>query len=706
MSSDDEFFDDDEDFIALTLKPPKLATQAQPNTQHVPQQIQNQPPTFTQQSQNVSSDILIAKGEIAVLRAKIQELEKQKQHEREQLLQNRNVEKENNEIKIKTLENAVQRLEDERKFLSVEVRNLSNSRKKRKISDEKGDGGGDIDMDRPSTPSVPNTAITTPSTNSTEPIIPKFKQNTVKLAPPKTINENSLFIENVLNHTIIGCDKTTMEMLSHITINIPFRNDEDEIFNIKTNIPLSTTILEYLVSKQDVLRLDMLITKFSQNLTLLIQHIFDSNEISNFAIPYLISILHSIILFRPSAITSDTSLNLSVFITDLIIHHTYLIKKQDEISIGQRRFQIPAIQKKIIDSLILIFSIELLESILINCGNDKNLIGKILNEIQSQLNIICKLGLSSNSCLIIIFPLVEILNVLGHYDGFPEEIILLLSQILNNGIQPKEDMSFQGMNRIIGDFESIKLISGLINWEKSHDDLPKVIYSIESSNDEYEFHLITLQLKICGLFEKLIMDNFQEGIELFTKDSNILKLLISSISKQQEFSFKSPRNSISHYRTKLISSIIQLIHLIWELNFMNYKTTSRITKDSTHELIITLSRIAFSANITSNEATEFLYQLRKIDKDFVGFNKWSELRAREISHINYVDYNNNNYNSKNTDSKNNTLESINNIINAETGYSNGLEFAFDDIVVELSRDILEKCTTMDEADNLYLSMNA
>lgn len=682
---DDDEFDDDDDFIALTLKPPKQIQSTQPTSN-----INTQRPTLNNVTESQQlPELLVAKGEIAVLRSKIADLEKARIHERDELLQNGQSEKETSSHKIMALENAVQRLEDERKFLTVEIKNLSNLRKKRRINE-------DTQMEdvEQSVPITPEPIIPPPPTSTNT--IPKPKPPTIKLAPPRTINENSLFMDSILNHTIIGCQNTTMDFLSHITSSIPFQNDQDPSFKIDPKIPISTSILQYLVEKHETLRLDLLITKFSQNLTLLIQTIFQDSKSSKLSIPFLISLLHATILFRPSAITSETMTNLILFTVDLITHHIFIIKKQEDLTLIQKKFMIPAIQKNFINSLILIFSINLLESLFMNCGNDEVLTQKILEIISSQLTQIFKVGFGSNSCLVVMFSLVETLLIIGHYDGFPEELILLLTQVLNNGFKPRENLFLNGMNRILGDDESCQLISNLITWDGVSDQ-PCVVYSKTSTCPRHEYHLINLQLRICDLFEKLIIsnDDFNDQTTFFNKNPVILKLLVGTISKQQEYIFKSPRSDCTHLRSKLISSIIKNIHLIWELNFINIKTPPRITKDTTHELIITLSRIAFSANITSNEATDFLYQFRKFDKNSIVFNKWCEERAREISHLSI--------NSQEEEGNDNDL---NTIINAEVGLSNGLEFAYDDIVVELARDILEKCTTMDEADNLYLSMNA
>lgn len=689
MDFTDDEFDDDEDFIALTLKPPKPLGSTEPTTRSNTQRDQtlNAPTSTSQDSQQKKhqqpSELLVAKGEIAVLRSKIADLERLREQERDELEHANNTEKETSETKIKILENAVQRLEDERKFLSVEVRNLSNMRKKRRVNEESQTATGsgeDVEM-------TENSTVTPEPLPTINVPVPKPKA-TIKLAQPKTLNENSLFMDTILNHTIIGCEHSTMEYLSHITSPIPFLNESDPIFNIDIKIPLSTAILNYLVQKYEILRLDTFITKFSQNLTLLIQKIFQSSDTSKLSIPFLISLLHATVLFRPSAMIPETTTNLAILSVDLIAHHIFIVKKQDDVSSNQRRFAIPAIQKRLIDSLILVFSLDLLESLFMNCGSDEKLVGEIFKEISPQFRSILKTGIGSHSCLIVMFPLIETLIAIGHYDGFPEELILVLSQILYNGVESMQNMCFNGMNRILGDSESCQLISNLITLT-GHSAQPNVVYSIDGDFIEHDHHLINLQLKICDLFEKLVLDDSIDGINLFNKDPVILKLLISTVSKQQELIFKSPRSNTTHLRSRLISSLIKVIHLIWEINFINLKTPPRITKDTTHELMITLSRIAFSANITSNEASEFLYELRKFDKDSKVFNKWSETRAREISHL---------YPSN--------TEDLNAIVNAEVGFSNGLEFAYDDIVVELARDILEKCTTMDEADNLYLSMNA
>lgn len=680
FSDDDDGFDDDEDFIALTLKPPKPVQTTQPSTQS-------------------PNELLVAKGEVAILRAKLEELERIKQVEREELLKNNLLDKENNENKIKALEGAVQRLEDERKFLSVEVRNLSNNatRKKRKTSD----GLGDVDMDSATPLPIP---ISAPVITVQQPQPPKIKPTTVKLINPGVINENSLFIDHILSHTIIGASSTTMGTLSHIASPIKFRDDYlnvDDPFILLPKTSIASQLLDHLMKKRDALRLDELISRFIHGICGFIDTI-QSGEYK-LSIPFLLSIIHSSITFRPSAVTSDTLKELSKFCINLIHNHLDLIKKDEgeldshqyQQQLQQEKVGVPSVHRKFIDVMILVFSVELLEIVLMNVAvkeelEDSGIIKKFIQDM-GDFNTILRLGMGNGSSLVIMFSLIESLNTVGRYENFPPELILVFCKILCNGVEPRKDgiMWFNGLNRILGDDESCHMMYSLFD----HIGIgmsPLVIYEQKSENKKYEHHLINLQLRICDFFEKILIEN-QDDVALFNSDPVILKQLISTIAKQQEYIFRSPRTPTTHLRSKLIASLINNIHLIWELTYSAYSTFPRITKDTTHELIITLARIAFSTNnSTSLEASEFLLKVRSKDRTAPVFNKWSEARAREVSHVSDVC-------SKGT---------VRDLVQAEIGFSNGVEFAYDDYVVELARDILEKCTTMDEADELYCSMNA
>ncbi|CCH43777.1 DNA damage checkpoint protein LCD1 [Wickerhamomyces ciferrii] len=711
--SDDDGFSDDDEFIALTLKPPPRATATQQTPQphlQVTSSRSNQIST-NHDSQNFGNtlgntlgnvntqdnEIFIAKGEIAVLRAKISELERLKNLERDELLNKQQQEKSLNENKINALENAVQRLEDERKFLSVEIRNLNHIRKKKKPNESTPEPKEPEPKPKQTRQSTPQQQVPPPVPPVVQPPPPKPK--TIRLSHPKQqTSENLLFIQSLQSHTLPSCPRSTLNYLSHISIPKPFENQEDLMFQIPQDQPLETYILKYLMVLQSSHRLDNLLTQFILNLLKLIKFIHLEIQKNHVSLPFLTSLIHCCIGFRPMAITPKVRYEIFQSSLNLIQFFSYIIKKHEFIDddlLNLKKFQIGIVQNKVLDGLIYQFNVEVLENLLL-IENDLNSIESFWNMIQpDELEIFSnsiKLGINSG-CIGVMYSYIEILIILNEYDnlGFLDlNLLNLLSKNFYDEIDGVIDLEFIGMNRMFQDeIESWRLIDGLV-LQEGVSSQQQVIYSLEDrfTFNKLEFKFINLQLKICELFEIFLINNISKDDEItIIKNSNLLKTLITSIGKQQEFIFKTPRGQITHLRSKLISNFIKLIHFIWELSISTTNYIPRLTKDLTHELIITLSRIAFSSNETNNEASEFIYKFRSIDSNSTIFNQRSESRSRELNHILTQDNN------------------IDLIVNAEISISNGIEFAYDDIIVELSRDILEKCTTMDEADNLYLSMN-
>lgn len=701
--SDDDFSDLDDDLIALTLKPPRFESSQVPKEQHDPKMN--------------NAELQAAKGEIAILRSKLLEIEKLNKQEKDQQLESHQNATDALESKVNALESTVRRLQDERKFLSVEVKNLS-SRKKRKTSDI---GIEQLERERNETPPItpvttaPTTAssiTTTITTNNAAPI--KFI--------PQLVDDNVMFIDNLIKHTITGLENTTIEYLYKISLT---KNFEIENLTIPKDEPISNYLVKFLNSYKDILRLDQLINAFSQVLISIIKTILSefNNDRFYLPIPFLLSLLHNCLIFRPSAISKELTTSIISFNLEIMNKFDSILKPKEmigELYGRHSKIKINVIQFEIIKKLSFLFSFEIIEILLINLNqfNDFKFNQKLISRFESQFNYLFKLILSSNSCINLVFIMVNILNCLLNsfseleLNKFPllnQTVLDQLLKILNNGIGIKTNWFFTGLNKIIGNTQDNKLIPELIDWDLKLNKFPKVIYPIENYNtfknlNDMEFELTNLNFQILVILEKLILFYSHKENELILKDSNFLKSIVLSISKQQQLNIIRPKSNLSYLRSKFISKLIRILNLYWESTMSLEKNeesennepqedltmTPLLPKEVTQMLMITLSRIAFSNNETSHESIKFLLKIRSIKnlKKVPVFNKFSELKSREISH------------------SNNEILNLQELVDCEIGVSNGVEFAYDDDVVELARDMLEKFTTMNEADSLFSAMNA
>lgn len=714
--SDDDFGDDDEDFLALTLKParPAQSTQRPQIPPHASSSSSSQRAgvrvTSSQSQDPQRADLLAAKGEVAVLRAKIDELEQHRRQERESLLRDSNNDKADKLSKIQALEAMVKRLEDEKKFLSVEIRNLSaNKRRKRQSAGDKDQFRRPDDESQTPTPDPVTPAQTLPQPApqpqpQQAPPPPRritTSGPTVRITNPSKFNENAILIDTIMHHTIPGLTTPTMTLLSRISLPCAISTSSTTISAFE---PLSTYILQSLVRHREALRLDQFITRMLFSFKDIIMELFIlERKHARFPVPFILALMHCIIGFRPKAVTKDTLKEMVELCKDLLRLSEELLKPDEEggeTYQRHKRLGIAAVHEEILERLVLVYVCDLLEELVMCAGLDREMLKEIVGVLNKNDEFVkwTRLAVGTSSDILVIYPCVEVLSCClksfeekeEKYPLMNHEIVSALVNIVLEGIDWKPNWLFSGLNRLMGNTVDNVLVEGLVGDKLSH--LPCAIHPIRLENkfkveNSHQHTLLLVQLNIICLLEKVLITT-TEGISPFNKDAILLRNLVFAIGKQQELIFNNPRNNLTHIRSKLISSIVRCLHAIWDISTIDSESTSPVlTKDTSHELLIVLGRIAYSNNDTSDEAGAFLMQAREKGEKIPVFNYWAEKRARLASHI--------------TDSSNDI-----DIIQAQMAFSNGLEFAYDDDVVELARDILERCTTMDEADMLYISMTS
>jgi DNA damage checkpoint protein LCD1 len=663
--------DDDEEFLALTLKPQKHDDSTQTN-----------------------DEIIRARGEIAVLRAKIQAIENKKHEEYETIVKENDKLSKEKSRRIEQLEEVVKRLESEKKFLAVEVRNLGHKKRKRPQSDVfSHNDGATLE---PATSMTTETTAAPPSV-STSATITKAKVENVKL---NTLlkDDNSLLIDAIINYTIPSTTKTTMTMLSKISLSDNFQFDG---FTIRKHEPLSTYILQFLVSQRPVHRIDKFVTRFTHFLSSLCSHLFTGKKYQKFPIPYLLSLIHASVIFKPSAVTKSATKQLMIFFAHIISRLEICIKPNEinsEQYARRKRLGVSGIQFEMLDHLIMVFACDITESLLIIGAEDHGFIRDLVNTVD-LLSFVKHAMNSSSNANVMLSVANWIICIMESFEESPlsDTDVKLISQLIETGVDMKQGWLFHGLNRFLGNNIDNQHIESLVGDELK--DTPSVIYAFNLKDyrsqlkSKHESHELQLQLILVDILTKLVI-TIPSSIYQFNNRPDIFKSLVFAIGISQEMIHIGPRTPTTHIRSSFISSLIRFIHLIWEVSTMEGGASPAITKDSSHELMIVLARVAFSNSGAIREAAEFLLSVREQDTRTPVFNRWAERRALDLSHIDIA-----------REDKSDDKDKIMQIVHAQMGFSNGLEFAYDDDVVECARDVLEKCTTMEEADALYMAMN-
>ena len=302
----------------------------------------------------------------------------------------------------------------------------------------------------------------------------------------------------------------------------------------------------------------------------------------------------------------------------------------------------------------------------------------------------------------VVFNIVELLvasvteETFAYNDtNLDEKLILSLLKVFLIDIPIREDFMFYGLNRILGNNCDFLKIDSVI--PKDHDHLnnyliviPQPIpFDIETPHQfridmNHEYHLLILRIKIAELFLSLIITK-QTFDFLYNKEH--FKSLIRVIGFEQNHIAQSPRSKHVYLRLQLISMLVKIIdYLTQDLR----DASELIYSELMYEIFVVFLRIAFGADSLSIDAHKLLVKIRNRPggKSLTVFNKWCETRARQLNHVSLLNFN------------------VETVANVESDFANGLEFPYESETVELARNILNRFVDHDEAENLYVNMNA
>ncbi|ODV97991.1 hypothetical protein PACTADRAFT_483 [Pachysolen tannophilus NRRL Y-2460] len=781
MSSGSDSFDDDDDdvFIALTARHSEKQTQ---NHSQFQQQSDESglvlPPPMTIED---DSQLLAVQGENSILRAKLEELERAKNADLKKARDRYNAEINEKNSRIQAYKDAIIRIEDEKKFLSSEIKSLStkSNLKKRKLNTQ---GAVSIDTQRPS---VHNDVISTASefspkrdvimidnerkgvgigaetnanANTEEEEIKKTQAQTrFTQEAPKNItilkqttiipNEKELFIETICNHVINGAPRSTLDYLFKISSEIDFEHEGFIVIAGKDNI--KSLIIDYLIQyNKSNLRLDNLLSEFIEVLTVYIQRLLLAS--SFLPVPFLLALVHCALIYRPVAISGDIIEQLLTFNADLMSSYISTLKPISDNAIdGSDSNSISTLHQKsyqliVLERFIATFSLDIVEVLSqLSQFNGVSSIKKFSTNFPRTMLIA---GLALTTPINYVFNMIEILinstsECTFAYTHLPERenggdgndgdstvtyiseddntLLLTMTKLLMDGLPLKEGFRIYGLNRIIGNNDDIELLDALVpNDDVSDLPLSNLITQkpLPISSDKFSFskntaqnkishelHALDLRLQILRQLELLVLyDNFH----LLKSETllSIIKIIIYLLAGQQEYIMRVPRCETIQNRILIINSVVKIIHYIWTNSELSQRLLTRLSNDVSYELLLSFARISFSTTDNlSSSASAALTQIRESGFKHAVYNKNLEFKNYELSNLkeNYIMYLNKKFN--NNSEKDDEMI-IQELIKTNM-LPNGLEFPYDDDVIEMARDVLEIYTTADEADNLYFSMN-
>ncbi|CDK26893.1 unnamed protein product [Kuraishia capsulata CBS 1993] len=712
----DDFDDDFEDALVELTSKPTSVTPATPSA----------PAAATAPSRSVEDEILMTKGENAILRQQIQELVQRHNKEQKRLRESYDKELGDKTSKVKAYVDAIKRVEDEKKFLDSEVKNLSlrldleGSKRKRpktgNTTELRADKVSESQMSE-SPFSLRGRAIPAPSQK-----LSVIGQRTVIPL------EKDLFIDAIMAHVIPGSSRSTMDFLSRIDSEVEFSRGPFKITKGRESI--KTELTNYLVSIKNDERLDTLISEFLLYLLEFCNKLFSAKSL--LPIPFLQALMHCAMRYRPVAVPIKTLWVVLNFNVEVCTSYPNLLRgTEDPFEVDKPALTTSTtmeevkvfvkhkpFQNVVLEIMVTTFALDLVETATEFAKFRKvdDLKGFYTDFLLEILSLVTHQQTPTNY----VFNAVEILTnaVVPEVFGTSQsdatadaitEKMMLLTKLLASGMESKSGLRVYGLNRIVGCGRDIKLLEALVPLG----DDPMIAYANVSlalplSPDMYndiiknngaplntvnqELHRLHIRHEVLRMFE--LYFSRRDIVPLKPETMiEIARVSIWLLVKQQEYILRSPRSRTVHTRIKVVNSIVRVVHHICTESALEI---SQLPRDVLRDVVTAF--LAICATTVSHESAAFVAQARKVGYMHPIFNAHLERKNEEVfgiaSRLRAVsldDYLRDAY-------------IIEEHTKADT-QSNGVEISYDDTTIELARDVLGLCVTGDEADSLYFSMN-
>ncbi|GMG39393.1 unnamed protein product [Ambrosiozyma monospora] len=587
-------------------------------------------------------------------------------------------------------------------------------------------GNGDFQA----TPVQPSSSTTTTSTTQ----IKYIYKTKVALMTQATLyqDEKNLFIEAISSHVIPGATSSTLQFLSNITSSFDYTCLDFRILANKDSF--KSSIINYLIKFENRNRIDLLIHDFIKILLDFIERVFQNDDYQNdiLAIPFLLSLVHFSLNYRPKAITVKLMVRCIETISSYLENYGDILRQESLYIDFNQDFSEDNNQEdsdllldnktthvKIIEMFIVVNSMCILESIvsiasyLNNFNNDYKT--KVWSKLPKSL---------LTSCLSTRTPIEFLINIVVMLTNSIEEnkrfafnnankkppngplsieihsILEKLISLLNNADwNLNMALNVYGLNRTIGSNNNFKLLECLMPTTLSSLPIPKSsdTYRAISLSPElqpknklkHEFQIVTVQHKILQLFETYFTLNANKSIKPETL-KNLVDALVYNLGIQQDLILSSPRAPSITLRLSCIKLIVKLLHYLLSSESSDYDISiTTLNSFTLREMVVHLLRI--SADNIKSLSADFLTKMRLTENHFVHpifhdperfgdcLPRYSSLKKKS--------------------------ENLNELVDIEVGASNGIEFNYDDETIDLARDVIAQCITGDEADALHYSIN-
>lgn len=623
MASDDSgiFSDDDDDLLLeLSTRPPKLsqtqfATQA-PNSQNI------------QATHSFDDELAKAQGEASILRDKLHLIDDERKRDKERQIREEEKLRASHSEELARLKLELQNLEDEKKFLQVEVRKSSSSHKSRTAGQSSFNDPSPLADDVTATESIPvsNKGGADHSSKKRK-IVDEINHERRVLATyrPQTDDSGQLF-DILMLHRIDGVRLRTVQILNCLKWASTKEYNFDGL-KIGEGESIGKQLTQFLLQSKKVMTLDKFIKTVVGVLTSLIQEIVHSNG-SKLVIPFLLVLTYQTIIFRPSAIQQIVLKHIIDFICELIRSFQKSLKRPLHDNDTMRDVEPQIFQYEMIDLLVIIYSYDILEaSISVLQSNPSSVYKEVLTQpVLKSIEYIYKLALpiSYRPIMSVVFNAVEIINMIaGMKDSSSSkpiqtdpswwrDCITRLYHMLGKSIDTFNPFSEEstdsfrfsrfhdvyGMVRNVGSNSIGRLIPRLIHEDKLQD-LPRVILKddIEECTNFHDSHdtavnierwLLLLKANILNILEIVVVAYPREtGVA----NGEMLIQLTRFMSTEQELMLhrvlgqSSPNISV---RCQVIEQAMALIYRLW-MDHPSQMTTQHV-KEIESELVTSLWR--------------------------------------------------------------------------------------------------------------------
>ncbi|QLG70141.1 hypothetical protein HG535_0A00800 [Zygotorulaspora mrakii] len=649
QSKDGLSSDEDDDLILqLELRSAKTATQLPAKSAQTLQQ-----PPLASSAKNFKDEMIVAQGEASMLRDKIFFL--QKQIKRENELQSLKAEELNSvhHEELKKVKLALQNLEDEKKFLLLEVKKANSSTRSR--------GNSSFpysNADRSTSGSADEVTATENTRNRViAPINKKRKidnesllKHYVTLNPGKIPrDETSDFVDYLLLHKLVGSELSTIEILHSLELRY-IANFNFNGFKISRGDSIGKSLVTLLLKCKKCLTLDKFINTLLESVAILIKEISLHKHESDLAIPFLVVIMYQTISFRPSAVHPMALKDLLHFISDLIKAYQHVLKQSMFENDPGTSAEPQIFQYELIDFLTTLYSFDTLETslrilrYLPSAVHEEVLDSDLLESLKQICK--CALTISYTPIMNIVFNAIAILNALCNMmvsgkssltiieSQWWKNCIPRLYHILSRGVKSVNILSENdgndfslsrfhdcfGLIRNLGTNFIGKFISKLIFNDRLQS-LPRVISKDDIPERNEEPFNVDLKLERWFLQLKDDSLNLVENLMiLYPKESGIIdgEMLIQLtklMSKEQENLIERYVGQDSdnlYFRCHLIEHLLTII--FWLCTEYEKQLSIDHIKEIESELIMSLWRVIVTEENNSFENSELADHSQLVDR--------------------------------------------------------------------------------------------